>query len=270
MRSILTFIVTCLFTYATAQPKLEKLWETDSILAIPESVLPVDSVLYISLIDGGPWDADGKGAIAKLGPDGKNYQSGWITGLNAPKGMGQSSNRLYVADLSDVVIIDIAAARIEKKISIENASGLNDITIDNNGTVYVSDSRTARIWKIENDSAMLFLENMKGVNGLKAVGDDLVIASGKSLIKAAPDKKITPIAELPEDGDGIEPTGNGDYIVTAWAGYIWYVNADGRVETLLETHQQKVNTADIGYDPIKKIVYVPTFFAKTIAAYQVK
>lgn len=270
MKLIPLLTMICMATYASAQPRLEKIWETDSIIAIPESVLSAGDVLYVSLIDGGPWDADGKGGIGKLDSEGKNYQPDWISGLHAPKGMGLFSNRLYVADLSDVVVIDIAASRIDKKIAIPGASGLNDVTVDKNGIVYVSDSQTGMIWRIENDSASLFLENMQGVNGLKAVGDDLIIAAGKSLISSSRDKKITNIAELKEGGDGIEPVGNGDYIVTAWAGYIWYVHADGRVETLLESHGQKINTADIGYDPQKKIVYVPTFFAKTVAAYQLK
>ncbi len=45
---------------------LEKIWETDTIVAIPESVLPDKNILYISLIDGGAWNADGKGGIGKL------------------------------------------------------------------------------------------------------------------------------------------------------------------------------------------------------------
>ncbi len=42
---------------------LEKMWETDTIVAIPESVLPdtKKKILYVSLIDGGPWVSDGKG-----------------------------------------------------------------------------------------------------------------------------------------------------------------------------------------------------------------
>jgi hypothetical protein len=259
------------FTNITAQGhKLEKLWETDSVIAVPESVLPVSDTLYVSLIDGGSWDADGKGGVAKLSVDGKKYEASWITGLNAPKGMGIAGHRMYVADISEVVVIDITNGKIEKKIAIDSAKGLNDITVTDRGIIYVSDSRTANIWRIENDVASLYLSDMKGVNGLRAVGDDLIIASGKSFVKADAQKKITVIAELPQGGDGIEPVGNGDYIVTAWAGYIWYVHADGRIETLLETHQQKKNTADIGYDPVKKIVYVPTFNAKTIVAYQLK
>ena len=71
-------------------------------------------------------------------------------------------------------------------------------------------------------------------------------------------------------GDGVEPIGNSDWIVTTWAGVIYYVHADGKIDTLLDTREAKKNTADIGYDYLKKIVYVPTFFAKTIAAYQLE
>jgi hypothetical protein len=259
--------------FATAQQhSLEKLWETDTIIAVPESVLPLpkQNLLYVSLIDGGGWDVDGKGGVAKLKADGTGYDPSWITGLNAPKGMGIVGNRLYVADVSEVVVIDIAKGRIEKKIAPDSASGLNDITVDDKGVVYVSDSRTARIWQIKNDQPVLYLENMTGVNGLKSVGDDLYIAKGKSFIKADRNKNITIIAEMPQGGDGIEPVGNGDFIVTAWAGYIYYVHKDGTFETLLDSHVEKKNTADIGYDPEKRILYVPGFNAKIVTAYRLK
>lgn len=269
---LLLFILPVAVLAGAQDHKLEKLWETDTIIAIPESVLPdkPGNILFVSLIDGAPWDADGKGGVGKVNPAGKKYDPTWITGLNAPKGMGILGGRLYVADISEVVVIDIKQGKIEKKIAVDSAKGLNDITVTGKGIIYVSDSRTAKIWRIENDKPTLYLEDMKGVNGLKAVGDDLIIASGKSFIKADAQKKITPIAELPQGGDGIEPVGNGDYIVTAWAGYIFYVQADGKVTTLLDTHNEKKNTADIGYDPEKKIIYVPTFNAKTVVAYSIK
>ena len=62
----------------------------------------------------------------------------------------------------------------------------------------------------------------------------------------------------------------GDYIVTAWAGYIFYVYADGRTELMLDTHLEKKNTADIGYDSVKKILFVPEFNGKRVAAYRLK
>ena len=63
---------------------------------------------------------------------------------------------------------------------------------------------------------------------------------------------------------------NGDLIVSEWVGYIYYVYANGQTELLLDTHNEKKNTADIGYDPVKKIIYVPTFFDKRVVAYQLK
>lgn len=256
---------------ASAQEhKLVKLWETDSVVAVPESVLPdlKNNILYVSLIDGGGWDVDGKGGIAKLGADGKNYNPGWVGGMNAPKGLGRYGNRIYAADISEVVVVDIPARKIIKKIAIEGASGLNDITVSDRGVVYVSDSKTSRIWKITNNIPSLYLENVKGANGLKAIKGDLIYAEGPSLLRADAQKKITKIAEIPESIDGIEPVGHGDFIVTAWVGYIYYVHANGRVDLLLDTHLEKKNTADIGYDPVKRVLYVPTFLAKRVTAYK--
>jgi hypothetical protein len=254
------------------QHQLIKLWETARDINVPESVLPDlnKSILYVSLIEGGPWDADGKGGVAKLSTSGKIIDTTFITGLNAPKGLGKFGNRLYVADLSDVVVIDVNKGKVEKKIPIPGASGLNDITVSNKGVVYVSDSKTSKIWKIQNDHPTLFLDNISGANGLKSIGDDLIFAEGKDLKKADANKKISLIATVTDGIDGIEPIGNGDFLVTSWSGYIYYVHANGKVETLLETHEQKINAADIGYNPQKKIVYVPTFLHKTIAAYQLK
>ncbi len=271
MKNSIIILFNFLSTAVIAQEhKLEKLWETDTVIAVPESVLPVKDILYVSLIDGASWNADGKGGVGKLSRDGKIIDTVWITGLNAPKGMGIVEKRLYVADMDQVVVIDINKGKIEKRIAIDSAKGLNDITISDKGIVYVSDSRMAKIWRIENDVPALYLDSVKGVNGLKAIGDDLYIGAGKLFLKADAKKQITQIAEVPQGIDGIEPVGNGDFLLTAWMGYIWYVYAEGRVETLLETHEQKKNTADIGYDQQKRILYVPTFNAKTVVSYRLK
>lgn len=251
---------------------LEKIWQTDTIIAIPESVFPdlKNNILYVSLINGGSWVADGIGGVGKLSLDGKKYDSTWITGLSAPKGMGRIGDKLYVADMSEVVVIDVKSGKIEKKIPVTGAAGLNDITVSDKGTVFVSDSRTGRIWKIEKDLPELYLDTIKGVNGLKAIGKDLYIGAGKNFVKADENKTLTKVAELPQGIDGIEPVGNGEFILTAWAGYIFYVTANGQVETLLDSHNEKINTADLGYDPEKGILYVPTFNAKRVIAYKLK
>ena len=273
MKKILFFLFMGTAVLSNAQThQLEKLWQTDTVVAVPESVLPdmKKNILYVSLINGGGWVADGKGGVGKLSPDGKTYDSTWITGLNAPKGMGIVGDRIYVADITEVVVIDIAKNKIEKKIAIDSAKGLNDITVSGKDIVYVSDSRTGNIWRIEKDKPSLYLENVNGVNGLKAIGDDLFIGGGKNFLKADRNKTLTTVATLTQGIDGIEPVGNGDFILTSWAGYIFYVSANGAVEILLETYQDKKNTADIGYDAKTKTVYVPTFNAKTVVAYKLK
>lgn len=249
---------------------LTKLWQTDSVIAVPESVLIDKSTLYVSLINGSSWSVDGKGGIAKLKTNGSIIDSAWVVGLNAPKGLGKWKNKLYVADITEVIVIDIRSGKILQRIKIDSAQALNDVTISTRGIVYVSDSRKGNVYKLENDKPELYLENLKGINGLKSIRDELFIAAGKSFVKADREKNITVIAELPQSGDGVEPVGNGDFIVSAWSGYVFYVHANGKVETLLETFAQKRNTADIGYDSKRRIIYIPTFNAKTVEAYQLK
>ena len=143
----------------TQQHQLVKKWESDSIFKVPESVRydAVNNVLYVSNIDGTePWGKDGKGSIGKIGTDGKIIAAEWVTGLHAPKGMGLHKGKLYVADLTEVVIIDVATGTIEKKIDVPGADRLNDISVDSKGVIFVSDSRAA----LSTDSS--FLSPSKG------------------------------------------------------------------------------------------------------------
>lgn len=259
--------------YGTAQSqekKLVKKWETDAVLKVPESVKfdGVNKVLYTANIDGEPWGKDGKGSIGKVGLDGKIIASEWVTGLNAPKGMGIHAGKLYVADVDVVVAIDIAKGKIIQRIAVEGAEGLNDVSIDSKGAIYVSDSKTKKIHRIDKGKSTVVRENLKGPNGVLAVGSDLYLTDAGGLYKAEKTGALTLIADGMEGGtDGIEAVGNGDFIVSCWAGSVWYVHADGKKDHLLDTREQKINSADIGYDPATKTVYVPTFFKNNVVAY---
>ncbi|SEP39945.1 ATP-binding protein [Mucilaginibacter sp. OK283] len=250
--------------------QLEKLWETDTVIRVPESVLPdfKKGILYVSEIDGNPNAVDGKGGVAKITVDGKIINLDFTTGLNAPKGLGRFGNDLYAADLSEVVVIDINTGKVKNKIAIDSAKALNDITVNDKGVVYVSDSKTKKIHRIENGHASTFLTNVSGVNGLKAIGTDLYILGGQKFMKADSQGNLTQITMLSCGGDGLEPVGNGDFLITCWSGHIFYVTADGKIETLLDTQEQKINTADLAYDTVKHILYVPTFWAKEVIAFK--
>jgi len=256
----------------TAQHFLKKVWETDSVLAVPESVIldVKNNTLYVSLINGGAADIDGKGGIAKVSTDGKITDTAWITGLNAPKGSGIYNGLLYVADAVEVVVIDIAQGAVVQKIPVNGAIFLNDITIDGSGTVYVSDSRTGKVHSIKNNQPQLLFENLENPNGLLAVGNSLYILAKGILYKAdAATKQLAKIAEGMEPStDGIQQVDDQSFIVTSWIGAVYYVGTNGSVQQLLDTKADKINTADLYYDRNKKIAYIPTFFKKSVVAFE--
>jgi sugar lactone lactonase YvrE len=264
------FVIACAAT-VSAQHKVEKLWETEPLLKVPESALFTKDVIYASIIDGQPWDADGKGAIAKVNKDGKIINADWVTGLNAPKGMAIVGDLLYVADIHDVVAISISKGKIDHKIAVPESGGFNDVTADKNGVVWVTDSQKGAIYKVQGKTATLFMDNLRGINGIKAIGDKLYVLTGKEMFVTDATKQQTKIVTLEQGGDGVEPLGNGDFIVTAWSGYMYYVNtATGTKELLLDTHTGNAKTADIGFDPATKTIYVPTFSTNSIAAYKLQ
>ncbi|HCL04953.1 MAG TPA: ATP/GTP-binding protein [Chitinophagaceae bacterium] len=274
MKTYLLAAILCISSQLSAQePRLEKIWTTDSLLKVPESVLydAGNKVLYVSNIDGQPAEKDGKGSIGKVGLDGRIIQAAWISGLNAPKGMGLYKDKLYVADLTEVVVIDIKKGSITGKIPVADAVFLNDISIDNQGVVYVSDSRSAKVHKIENGNVMLLVEKLQGPNGLLAIKDGLLILDRGSLLKMTKDGQLSKLADGMDPGtDGIEMVNENEYIVSCWAGVMYYVRTNGNKTTLLDTRNDKINSADIGYDSKRKIVYVPTFYRNTVTAYQLK
>lgn len=277
--SVIAFLSIC---HVQAQHKLVKLWETDSVFKVPESVLydQQNKVLYVSNIDGEPWGNDGKGFISKLSTDGKVISKEWVKGLSAPKGMGLYQNKLYVADLSEIVVIDIIKGVIVSKLKVTGATGLNDITISANGILSVSDSKNKMVYTFPVDffkkvSWILDSTDLKGPNGLLAHHDLLYVLDAGSLYTYKSDKKagkqFVEIANGMETStDGIENVTGNEFIVSSWSGVVYYINADGSKQVLLDGREQKINSADIGYNHAEKIVYIPTFWKNTVAAYKLQ
>lgn len=260
-------------TTEVGSAKLTELWATDSTLKVPESVYfdGAAQVLYVSQIDGGPAEADGKGGIAKVGLDGAIVDANWVSGLNAPKGLGKFDNKLYIADITDVVVVDISTGKVLEKIAVAGSVFLNDVTVDKNGVVYISDSSSKKIFVIKDGKASEYFESPERPNGLLAVGDNLMILDNGNLYKLDASKTLTKLAEgMEASTDGIEQVKDGEYIVSSWIGAVYYVKEDGDVQELLNTKDQKINSADIGYDPEKKIVYIPTFAKNSVVAYELQ
>ena len=119
----LAFVSAGLLNANAQKATVQKLWATDTILKVPESVLVDDkeNCLWVSNIDGASNGKDGKGSISKLSKTGAPINLDWVTGLNAPKGMGKYKQELYVADLTELVVIDIKKGIIKNKIKVEGS-----------------------------------------------------------------------------------------------------------------------------------------------------
>ena len=187
--------------------------------------------LFVSQIDGQPNERDGKGRISKLGLDGTVVTADWFTALNAPKGLRSFGGTLWVADLDEVIGIDIASAKETARIKIDGATFLNDVAVGADGTVYVSDMLASRIYAVKDGKATVFAEGeeLEYPNGLFAEGERLVVGGWGS--KPAADfttkvpgnlysldyktKKKTLITKQPVGNiDGVEQEARGGYLVT--------------------------------------------------------
>lgn len=280
--------------------RIKKLWETQDNLKNPESVVYASkqNILFVSSINGAPTELDQNGFISKVSPsNGSIIELNWVTGLNAPKGMAISNNysRLYVSDLTDLVEIDIDSGKIVKRFSAPGSAFLNDVVLDNQGNIYVSDTFTNAIYKLDSknnnnaSSLQMWLQSpqLNGPNGLHIDNSKnrLIVASLGNLSKSKPgagievvDIKSNTITTLGKEGltspsgvlDGIESdTADTHYYVTDnRAGKLYIVNADGTgYDTLVDLHTQ--GTADLEYIPIQSTIIIPLMQNNTLVAYKI-
>lgn len=275
---VLSSLVISLLPSVQAQTvNLKPVWETDTTLRTPECVLvdPSKNVLYVACINGSPTPENKGSYITKLGMDGKVIQLKFADNLNSTKGMGIMGDKLYVTEITQVAEIVLATGKVVNRYPIEGAKFLNDIAVDTQkGVVYVTDSNDSKVWAITNGKASLVLSGapLKGTNGLLFENNQLLIGNGDgSLLTLNPEtKQLGTVAKGMGGIDGIVALGNKTYMVTEWGGKIWHIRADGTIELKLDTSSQKINSADIGYNPSTQMLFVPTFFHNTVKAYSLK
>jgi len=273
LRNSLLFIFTLSTSVTSAQTTLEKQWLTDG-LKVPESVLIYKNgkanFLFVAQIDGDPSAMDGNGGIAKMSMAGALEEPNWVSGLNAPKGMAIFDGKLYVADINQLVVIDIKAAKVEQKIAIPDAIFLNDVAADAKGSIYISDTKANKVFRYQNGAIEEYLNNIENANGLKTIASNLVVGAGTHLLLFDASKNQLEVASgFAKAIDGVESFNRGEFLVSCWPGLIYYVHFDGKAELVLDTQQEKINSADIAYDSATKTLFVPNFSNNSVTAYKV-
>lgn len=279
MKTALSAIVLLLsITISVAQKSkttsaLTKQWETAPGLKIPESVLfdVTSGDIYVANIDGNSSAKDGNGFIAKLSKDGTIIKADWVTGLDAPKGMGILKNHLFVSNINDVVEIDIPTATIMKRYPVEGSKFLNDIAIDiKTGNIFISDSGNGQVYILKNGIVSLWLQGpmFQGANGLCIQGKYIYIGAGKNILKAEMKNAKVEIC-IPNTGgvDGLFVTSDKKFIYSDWKGSVYLVSKNSKSEILLNTSSQKINAADFGIIVSKNMILIPTFGDNRVMGY---
>ena len=255
------------------KPSLQKIWETPDLLTTCESVCynNATKTIFVSCIDGNPTDKDLNGFISELSLTGDIITLNWVTGLNAPKGMGIFGNKLYVTDIDRIVEIDIETAMISKEYRVEGANFLNDITISPEGDVYISDMSTAKIHRIKKGILETWFtsEEFINPNGLFFEDKELLVGTRNGIYSIRiEDKRLWHLIKETGGIDGLEADGKGSYIISDWQGKIQLVNIEKDPVLLLNTSDKGINAADIEYIPERKMLLVPTFSDNRVMAYE--
>jgi len=254
----------------------------------PESA-PWDSAtgfFYVSNMGPGPIDPMGRapdGYISRISSAGRLETAKWVTGLRSPKGIHRWGDDLLVADVGQLVVVDVAGARIRSTIDLDaiGAKFPNDVTVDpRTGDAYVSDTARDAIYRLPAGGSKpeVWLESpdLENPNGLYLDGDKLMVAGygkdpdgsgpaargpGRVLVVDLATKAITPLGNMAPLGnlDGIEKL-DADWIVTDNAGYVWRVTADGKAGQLAKV----ANAADLGLRRGDRLAAVPTLSDNTV------
>jgi sugar lactone lactonase YvrE len=230
---IFLILLFCMQSNIPLAQELKLLWETDSVLKVPESVFldAGNQRLYVSNIEGkNAWEKDGKGSISILTLSGKILNPGWIKGLHAPKGMSMFQEYLIVADIDSVVIIDVVKGQVIKKIFVEGAKALNDVVCNKRGDMYVTDSKENKVFYIDamKLTPELYLDGLSGVNGITYAEKALFIVDAGTLFRIGKNKEKIKIADGMEGRtDGVEMIDENNFIVSCWEGALWHVKSNG-------------------------------------------
>ncbi|HEU4408258.1 MAG TPA: hypothetical protein VFS43_23550 [Polyangiaceae bacterium] len=238
-------------------------------------------VWYVSNIDATSADLtqpDGSGWISRLDPEGNVLEPKWVEGLDTPAGLRLLNGRLYVANIDEVVGIDVATATVAERVAAPGATLLNDPDTDGE-YVYVTDTFGNKIYRFRpGGAAEVFLESpdLRGPNGLLVDGGGLFVASVVDFTSPAQapflrvdlaTKRIEPFGSASGKFDGIEKDGATYLLSDNPTGRILRVAADGsfEVEYDLKADQGLQAINDIGFAPSRNVLCVPDLTGNSVS-----
>ena len=226
MENLRVFLILLLTLIATPSKAHESLNLISGFIS-PESVVQdAKGDIYVSEI--GEFNKDGDGKITRISIDGK--LSTFASGMDDPKGLTFIGKSLYVTDKNRVLKVESSGKWMVFGSTMafpQTPIFLNDITSDEAGNLYVSDSGNlsagGAIFKITQDKKITLILNentpeILAPNGLLVVKNDLFevdFASGILYKINLKTKSILKVAEGFGGGDGLIKSGDS-FFVSDW------------------------------------------------------
>ena len=213
-------------------------------------------------------------------PDGRILEHRWLDGLAAPTGMDIWRDTLFVCERKDLVAVDIPSRTVVVRWPIPDVVFPNDLVIDDEGAVYISDTRTgnwpaSRIYRFKDGAFEIFAdEGIDGANGLWIQAGALLVGnSGDGMLKRV-DLKTGTVEDVVSLGsgilDGIRVDADGSLLVSFWEGQLFRIGPGGEVVELLDALPARWNTADFEYLPEQGLLLFPTFTDNRVRALRIR
>ncbi|MBC7506893.1 MAG: SMP-30/gluconolactonase/LRE family protein [Sandarakinorhabdus sp.] len=226
----------------------------------------------------GPRGADNDGFITLVSPDGTVLDPKWIAGgvggvtLVDPLGMAIQGNTVYVADTATVRTFDCVSGKPGAAYPIPGAIRLNDLTVDDKGVVYVTDSGNddtpGAIFRIRNGQVSEFAKRdpaLERPNGIAVMADGNIVHGGRgvNLVIRSPAGKIVREITLPIGRfDGIVALPDNGLLVASQDGHLVYrVPPAGKAVAVVSDIPIP---AAIGLDTKRHRLVVPQIVASTL------
>ena len=212
-------------------------------------------------------------SVSKVDKNGEIIDFNWIPNLTSPTGLYLFKDRLYIVERFGIVEYDLNQDKITSKYSIGHASLLNDVTVDKDSTIYVTDSYEKTIYRIKNGEVSKWMDTLaiSYPNGIEYDEGKLIIGvNGDNCLKSVDIKtrEIHTIAFLGEGLiDGIKKCRDG-YLVSLYYGILLHVKHNGTVTQLMNTKEQNIPCADFEYIENEKMVIIPTLWNNKLYGYK--
>jgi hypothetical protein len=260
----------------------EEVWKTADVFLTPESVLkdPTREVLYVTNFDVRfASKSEPSGFLSRLSMDGEILDLHWVEGLNAPTGMDIWEDTLFLTERKHLVAIDLETGSIAGRWPIPDPIFPNDLVIDDDGTLYISDTRSgnptdSRIYRFREGSFDVFANaGIDRANGLWIHEGWLIVGnSGDGMLKRVDltTGKIEAILSLGAGIiDGIRVDEEGNLLVSHWEGRVYRISSAGELVEILDAGPRRWNTADFEYLEDENLLLVPTFTDNRVRAVRV-